>query len=551
MPITAFALENFMAFERTDWLELQKLTLLLGRNSNGKTALIRALRLLKQSVATNNPDQPFRFVMDGGLDAGHFKAVLHQSPQEDFIDEGKVDSEEDRRRIEEARSWSKQLSFSFRSAVPLYKLPVDSLPNDAEIREKHGDYANVEFEALLGYRESLITGRVLPVFWELSYCGVAGERVQPFRLLQLERDLHAKASGGVPQDTWRAKSDFFSQTSSDELADYFSLSCLNGFLPELTEGKLYPQLQSNVVEQKHADGIRELWQLHKQEVIKFLDSIKYVGPIRPSPERFYLITAETREAWRRQGATAFLDYLEGDDDEAHNRQIASWLDKFKLGQALRRSKADVRDFKPLIVSRLELEEANQGAVVNLKDVGYGASQIIPIIVQCLDAPPDALVIIEQPELHLHPSAQADIADLLIESINEPTVKPARQRPLRPGRYPDSRRVEQVEQPPERVARRYLVETHSETLLLRLRVRLAQGPGAKFPLDFKDFNCYFVNRPYGADKSTVKAMEFNEDGEYTERPLGFVDFFSQDFKELLKLKRVRLGEEIDEDDEDSV
>ena len=50
MTVRAIRLKNFMAFEDTDWLELRPITLLFGRNSSGKSAVIRALRLLKQSL---------------------------------------------------------------------------------------------------------------------------------------------------------------------------------------------------------------------------------------------------------------------------------------------------------------------------------------------------------------------------------------------------------------------------------------------------------------------------------------------------------------------
>ena len=50
MTVDAFRLKNFMAFRDTGWIELRAITLLFGRNSSGKSAIIRALRLLKQSL---------------------------------------------------------------------------------------------------------------------------------------------------------------------------------------------------------------------------------------------------------------------------------------------------------------------------------------------------------------------------------------------------------------------------------------------------------------------------------------------------------------------
>jgi predicted ATPase len=50
VTVKAIRLENFMAFSDTDWLELRPITLLFGRNSSGKSVIIRALRLLRQSL---------------------------------------------------------------------------------------------------------------------------------------------------------------------------------------------------------------------------------------------------------------------------------------------------------------------------------------------------------------------------------------------------------------------------------------------------------------------------------------------------------------------
>ena len=74
MTVRAIRLENFMAFADTDWIELLPISLLFGRNSSGKSAFIRALRLLKQS-RTSPPDAlptqfPLNFFREHGLDQG-------------------------------------------------------------------------------------------------------------------------------------------------------------------------------------------------------------------------------------------------------------------------------------------------------------------------------------------------------------------------------------------------------------------------------------------------------------------------------------------------
>ncbi|RYZ75918.1 MAG: hypothetical protein EOP04_32710, partial [Proteobacteria bacterium] len=94
--------------------------------------------------------------------------------------------------------------------------------------------------------------------------------------------------------------------------------------------------------------------------------------------------------------------------------------------------------------------------LDIADVGFGISQILPVIVQCFLSKTNSFTVIEQPEIHLHPKMQADLTDLFIEVLGDEKDKCL------------------------------IVETHSEYLLNRLRLRIAQG---KISRD--DVAIYFV------------------------------------------------------------
>ena len=87
-------------------------------------------------------------------------------------------------------------------------------------------------------------------------------------------------------------------------------------------------------------------------------------------------------------------------------------------------------------------------LVDLPDVGFGVSQVLPVLVQCFYAPPGSIILMEQPEIHLHPNAQSALADVMIDVIN--------------SREDFADRNIQL-----------IIETHSEHFLRRLQRRIAE------------------------------------------------------------------------------
>jgi AAA15 family ATPase/GTPase len=78
MSVKAIRLENFMAFADTGWIELRPITLLFGRNSSGKSAIIRALRLLRQNILNPTKDRyTLRFNDEYGVTLGDYEETIH------------------------------------------------------------------------------------------------------------------------------------------------------------------------------------------------------------------------------------------------------------------------------------------------------------------------------------------------------------------------------------------------------------------------------------------------------------------------------------------
>lgn len=123
-------------------------------------------------------------------------------------------------------------------------------------------------------------------------------------------------------------------------------------------------------------------------------------------------------------------------------------------------------------------------MVSIADVGFGVSQVLPVIVALLAAEKDQLVYIEQPEIHLHPRAQVALAGILCEAA--------------------ARGVKVV------------VETLSGHLVLALQTLVAEG---KLPAD--DLKLHWFTRGEGG-MTEVRLATVDADGSYGDWPEDFGD-----------------------------
>lgn len=163
------------------------------------------------------------------------------------------------------------------------------------------------------------------------------------------------------------------------------------------------------------------------------DNMNYVSPLRAHPKRYYMLD--------KAKLNLTLDTLDGDaiaevlkDDSTLKTKVNNWLKKFGI-------QVNVVEFKE-VINHLKVKQNNLD--LDITDVGFGISQILPVIIQGFLSPDNSTTIIEQPEIHLHPKMQADLADLFIEIVKNSNTK------------------------------KLLIETHSEYLLKRLRRRISEG-----------------------------------------------------------------------------
>jgi predicted ATPase len=154
-----------------------------------------------------------------------------------------------------------------------------------------------------------------------------------------------------------------------------------------------------------------------------------------------------------------------------------------------------------------LQDLESDEFFNVADMGYGFSQILPILAQIWSSLDERtrsrgspIVAIEQPELHLHPAYQAKLADLMAKVVQNASVagdatSTSDDRPRRPLKL--------------------IIETHSETMIARLGELVAAKQ-----IDPNLIAIYIFTKDETNNETSVKQTHFLEDGTLQEWPIGF-------------------------------
>lgn len=180
----------------------------------------------------------------------------------------------------------------------------------------------------------------------------------------------------------------------------------------------------------------------------FRFNVNYLAPVRLTPKVNYDPSSGRPDVGPTGEYTAYVLHTMGKQtltfplpngsrgSVSLNVAVNHWLEFFGLA-----SGAKTTDNGRLGIG-LRLNLLNGGHEVDLTSVGVGVSQVLPVVVSCLMAKNGTILLIEQPELHLHPKLQMDLADFLIACC--------------------------------KFGKQIIIETHSEHIVNRIRRRIAEG-----------------------------------------------------------------------------
>ena len=454
--LTRLRIQNFKAWQDTGGIRLAPLTVFFGTNSSGKTSLLQFLLMLKQTVLS--PDR---------------RRVLNFGDSRSLVDLG---------------VWPEMIFRHDAGRVLSFNLEWLG-PTDPEMPDDEQDLQPLRFEAKVGRPE---------------------DEQATVELNSFKYQLRPRSKDSFVLGIERTGSGKYRLESSHRRR---SLKILDLSAPP---AHFHSLAFERLGKAAHSEAIFDLQRL--QLLLEGeLDSILYLGPIRVGPSRLYVWAGDPPEDVGVEGEETIAALLAAPNQpfKLANHQaetslqmiVASWLQQLGILESFEiRAIAPHRKEYEVFVRAAGMKDA-----VNLTDVGFGVSQVLPVLVQLLYVERRSTLIFEQPELHLHPRAQSALADIFIDALQM-----------------------QEEGHPREV--QLLVESHSEHLLRRLQRRVAENK-----LTPDQVALYFC-KP-GPEGSTIEELKLDEYGNISNWP---ENFFGDEVGDLAAMTeaamRRHLGEE---------
>ena len=438
--LSSLKVENFKAWRELE-IEFGTVTGLFGPNSSGKSSILQFLLMLKQTK--NATDR--RLVLDFGepnalVNLGNYRDVVHRHDEEGMM-RWSID-------------WisSKPVKFPGRRGL-LYRLPEGE--------------RSLQTECRVEWIRSKLQARYLRY-----NLGAKGYNLEPISqdgtkfVLTSSLDMYCP-----PVETQRGR------------------ASLSG--PIKTH--LFPSEVRTMYRNAHLLNVFEV------EYESLMDQIFYLGPLREYPRREYSWTGPAPSDVGLKGERTVEAILaataNGEKRNLGPRKknrpfqavVARWLKDLGLVDAF--AIHEVAEGSNLY--RTRVKSHSQSTEVMLTDIGVGVSQVLPALVLLYHVPKRSIVLLEQPETHLHPSVQSGLADLILAV--------AKTRSLQ-----------------------VIVESHSEHLLRRFQRRVAEEK-----IDSAEIKMYFTSMSTDGT-ARLQDIELNKWGEIMNWP---ENFFGNELEEI--------------------
>ena len=443
--------DNFKAWRTLD-VQLGKVTGLFGTNSSGKSSLLQFLLLLKQTKTAT----------DRGL-------VLHFGGPNDLVNLGTYQD------IVHRRDETADLKWTLEWTLP--KLEITDGTRSRGTRILTGD--NLEESCQVGLEGRSPSARYVQYTFSDTIFAIEPDSEN--------RDKFALTARDLGSDNRRK----FRYNSRGKPAD----------LPAPVKTYLFPDRVRTQLRDPSCLGDFEA----AYEAL--MDSIFYLGPLREHPHRQYTWSGARPEGVGSRGERTVDAILAATAGEAKQWKrpskkpkakslqgiVGAWLKELHLIDSFRISEIG----RGTNLYHARVKTASDSPETMLTDVGFGVSQVLPVLVLLYYVPEGSIVLMEQPEIHLHPSVQSGLADVMLEVAETRDVQ-------------------------------IIVESHSEHLLRRFQRRVAEG------IPSSDLRLYFAHIDQG--KANLSDLRLNDWGVIENWP---DNFFGDEMGEIAAITEASL------------
>jgi predicted ATPase len=449
--LTQLRLKNFKSWSDTGEIRLAPLTCFFGSNSSGKTSILQSLLMLRQTAESADRSSILQFGGPSALvNLGDYSSLIHDHNHENVLDI--------------SLKWT----------------------TDEEV-ELSDPFAGTK-------RGFIASGKLLGFQTQISSRNGQGkgyrQRVDSVQYLLGESS--------------------FSLTRKNEKNEYELAAQAPGFDLKRVQGRVWP-LPAPIKCYGFPDQVRAYYQnagfLSDLELAleSQLKQIYYLGPLRAYPERSYSWAGGQPGDMGRSGEQAIDAILAARDrglmispgyrmkKVSLEAYVAKWLKEIGLIASF--SVSPVSEDSQIY--QVKVTRVEGGPEVLITDVGFGVSQILPVIVLCFYVPEGSTIVLEQPEIHLHPAVQAGLADVLIDATRRNKVQ-------------------------------LIIESHSEHFLRRIQLRIAEDG-----INPSEVSMYFAQNQKGG--STLKKLDIDLFGDIHNWPQ---DFFGDMIGELVRTQKAQ-------------
>jgi predicted ATPase len=437
--ITELSFTNFKSWKSVEAMRLAPITGLFGANSSGKTSILQLLLMLKQTIESTDRAQVLEFGDEKSLtNLGSFRDAVY----------GHVRPGTMTFSVQWNLARQLQVTRPEDNSQPLFS--TQQLAFACELGENGSDRLAVSY---LEYGLPNFSFRL----------GRKGQSSGKYELTSDGDEFRFVRTQGRPWDI-PAPVKFYG--FPDQVYAYYQNA---GFLSQL--------------------------QLAFENLF---GQVFYLGPLREFPQRYYAWKGSEPADMGRRGERVVDAMLSARTRGADispgyrkkrltlEQRVARWLQDLGLIHSFAMEPV-AQDSS---IYQVVVQKTPSSAKVLITDVGFGVSQILPVLALCYYAPEGSIILLEQPEIHLHPSVQSGLADVLIDAMK-------------------NRKVQIV------------VESHSEHLLRRLQRRVAEQTVS--PEETALYFCEAV-----VEGSKLTPLDVDLYGNITNWPK---DFFGDEFGEM--------------------